>query len=88
MFPANKNKKRNNKPHPHNREQPPPDMFSFHRNIVATVNLGTRLDLKKIALQAKNAEYNPKVSGRRETNRVLGMRANKQFHAMLSVLRR
>ena len=31
------------------------------RNIVATASLGTRLDLKKIALQARNAEYNPKV---------------------------
>ena len=32
-----------------------------HRNIVATVNLGCRLDLKTIALHARNAEYNPKV---------------------------
>jgi TATA-box binding protein (TBP) (component of TFIID and TFIIIB) len=32
----------------------------FHRNIVSTVNLGCKLDLKKIALQARNAEYNPK----------------------------
>ncbi|CAG0887247.1 unnamed protein product [Cyprideis torosa] len=30
------------------------------QNIVATVNLGCRLDLKKIALGARNAEYNPK----------------------------
>lgn len=30
------------------------------RNIVSTVNLGCRLDLKKIALHARNAEYNPK----------------------------
>lgn len=30
------------------------------QNIVATVNLGCSLDLKKIALQARNAEYNPK----------------------------
>ena len=30
------------------------------QNIVATVNLGCKLDLKKIALTAKNAEYNPK----------------------------
>lgn len=27
---------------------------------MATVNMGCRLDLKKIALHAKNAEYNPK----------------------------
>ncbi len=30
------------------------------QNIVSTVNLGCRLDLKKIALHARNAEYNPK----------------------------
>ncbi|CAJ0835058.1 3809_t:CDS:2, partial [Entrophospora sp. SA101] len=29
-------------------------------NIVATVNLDCRLDLKTIALHARNAEYNPK----------------------------
>ena len=33
----------------------------LHRNIVATVNLDCRLDLKTIALHARNAEYNPKV---------------------------
>ena len=33
------------------------------QNMVATVNLGTRLDLKAIALHARNAEYNPKVNG-------------------------
>lgn len=27
---------------------------------MSTVNLGCKLDLKKIALQARNAEYNPK----------------------------
>uniref|UniRef100_A0A3B3UHC6 TATA-box binding protein like 2 n=1 Tax=Poecilia latipinna TaxID=48699 RepID=A0A3B3UHC6_9TELE len=31
------------------------------QNIVSTVNLGCPLDLKFIALQARNAEYNPKV---------------------------
>lgn len=31
------------------------------QNIVATVNLGVKLDLKGVALQARNAEYNPKV---------------------------
>lgn len=31
------------------------------QNIVATVNLDTKLDLKTIALSARNAEYNPKV---------------------------
>eukprot|EP00958_Prasinococcus_capsulatus_P007443 scaffold696_cov417-Prasinococcus_capsulatus_cf.AAC.1 len=30
------------------------------QNIVATVNLDCKLDLKKIALHARNAEYNPK----------------------------
>jgi len=30
------------------------------QNIVSTVNLGCKLDLKRIALQARNAEYNPK----------------------------
>ncbi|XP_039770013.1 TATA box-binding protein-like 2 isoform X1 [Ornithorhynchus anatinus] len=30
------------------------------RNIVSTVNLACKLDLKRIALQARNAEYNPK----------------------------
>ena len=31
------------------------------QNVVATVNLGTKLDLKEIALHARNAEYNPKA---------------------------
>ncbi|GJM84623.1 hypothetical protein PR202_ga00311 [Eleusine coracana subsp. coracana] len=30
------------------------------RNIVSTVNLNCRLELQKIALRARNAEYNPK----------------------------
>ena len=29
--------------------------------MVATVNLECKLDLKNIALHARNAEYNPKV---------------------------
>jgi hypothetical protein len=33
------------------------------QNVVATVDLGCKLDLKEIALQARNAEYNPKVWG-------------------------
>jgi len=37
----------------------PPEMPSL-QNIVSTVNLGVKLDLKKIATQARNAEYNPK----------------------------
>jgi transcription initiation factor TFIID TATA-box-binding protein len=31
------------------------------QNVVATVNLGCKLNLKDIALHARNAEYNPKV---------------------------
>lgn len=31
------------------------------QNVVATIDLGCKLDLKEIALQARNAEYNPKV---------------------------
>jgi hypothetical protein len=30
------------------------------QNIVSTVNLGVKLDLKTIALKARNAEYNPR----------------------------
>lgn len=29
------------------------------QNVVATVNLGTKLDLQKIALKTRNAEFNP-----------------------------
>ncbi|OMO75904.1 TATA-box binding protein [Corchorus capsularis] len=32
------------------------------QNIVSTVNLDCKLDLKQIALQARNAEYNPKFT--------------------------
>ncbi|XP_066981089.1 TATA-box-binding protein-like [Macrobrachium rosenbergii] len=35
-------------------------LYIFFSNIVSTVNLSCRLDLKKIALHARNAEYNPK----------------------------
>jgi transcription initiation factor TFIID TATA-box-binding protein len=31
------------------------------QNIVSTVNMDCKLDLKTIALHARNAEYNPKV---------------------------
>jgi transcription initiation factor TFIID TATA-box-binding protein len=34
------------------------------QNLVATVNLNCRLDLKTIALHARNAEYNPVRSAR------------------------
>lgn len=36
-------------------------LCTTNRNIVSTVNLDCKLDLKAIALQARNAEYNPKV---------------------------
>ncbi|KAJ9084393.1 TATA-binding protein (TBP) [Entomophthora muscae] len=38
----------------------PTGMLPTLQNIVATVNLDCRLDLKTIALHARNAEYNPK----------------------------
>ncbi|KAJ0773786.1 putative TATA-box binding protein [Helianthus annuus] len=38
-----------------------PVVICTYRNIVSTVNLDCKLDLKAIALQARNAEYNPKV---------------------------
>lgn len=38
-----------------------PCNLSQNRNIVSTVNLSCKLDLKQIALNARNAEYNPKV---------------------------
>lgn len=34
--------------------------LAFQQNVVATVNLECKLDLKNIALHARNAEYNPK----------------------------
>lgn len=37
-----------------------PGIIPQLQNIVCTVNLGCRLDLKKIAMHARNAEYNPK----------------------------
>ena len=39
------------------------DILPQLQNIVATVNLGVKLDLKGVALHARNAEYNPKVIG-------------------------
>lgn len=40
--------------------QSDPSIVPQLQNIVSTVNLGCKLDLKKIALHARNAEYNPK----------------------------
>jgi len=38
----------------------PSGIVPILQNIVSTVNLGCRLDLKQIAMKARNAEYNPK----------------------------
>ena len=43
------------------------------RNLVATVNLDCKLDLKTITLHARNAEYNPKARGEAGAHR-LGLR--------------
>lgn len=37
-----------------------PGLLPQLQNVVATVNLNCKLDLKNIALHARNAEYNPK----------------------------
>lgn len=44
---------------PHS-QQTTTDIVPQLQNIVSTVNMGVKLDLKKIALHARNAEYNPK----------------------------
>jgi transcription initiation factor TFIID TATA-box-binding protein len=44
------------------RQTHPSGIVPTLQNVVATVNLGCKLDLKEIALHARNAEYNPKVS--------------------------
>jgi len=38
----------------------PSGIVPLLQNIVSTVNMGCKLDLKTIALRARNAEYNPK----------------------------
>ena len=43
------------------RSKHPSGIVPTLQNIVATVDLGVKLDLKAIALGARNAEYNPKV---------------------------
>jgi len=42
------------------RSKHPSGIVPTLQNIVSTVNMGTKLDLKQIALHARNAEYNPK----------------------------
>jgi transcription initiation factor TFIID TATA-box-binding protein len=49
-------------PAPIDRTQHPSGIVPQLQNVVATVNFGVPLDLKTIALHARNAEYNPKVS--------------------------
>ncbi len=39
----------------------PSGIIPVLQNVVATVTLGVQLDLKQIALKARNAEFNPKV---------------------------
>ncbi|GAQ79888.1 TATA-box binding protein 1/2 [Klebsormidium nitens] len=41
-------------------EKHPSGIIPTLQNIVATANMGCQLDLKAIAMQARNAEYNPK----------------------------
>jgi hypothetical protein len=50
------------------------------QNIVSTVNLGCPLDLKKIALKARNAEYNPKVKKDRFHSQLV-VRFSRTFYA-------
>jgi len=50
------------------------------RNIVATCNLGIALDLKTIAMHARNAEYNPKV---RACGRVTAGSSASDTHSLL-----
>lgn len=41
-------------------QQHPSGLVPTLQNVVSTVNLGIKLDLKTIALHARNSEYNPK----------------------------
>lgn len=41
-------------------QQSPGGIVPILQNVVSTVNLSCRLDLKAIALKSRNAEYNPK----------------------------
>lgn len=44
------------------RTKHPSGIVPVLQNLVATVNMGCQLELKTIALSARNAEYNPKVN--------------------------
>ncbi|KAK2422224.1 TATA-box-binding protein [Trifolium repens] len=43
------------------KQQPSDGIVPKVKHIVSTVNLDTKLDLKAIALQARNTEYNPEL---------------------------
>ena len=43
------------------RTKHPSGIVPVLQNLVATVNMGCQLELKTIALSARNAEYNPKA---------------------------
>ncbi|XP_014617947.1 TATA-box-binding protein isoform X4 [Glycine max] len=49
------------------------------QNIVSTVNLDCKLELKSIALQARNAEYNPKVCTGAKSEQQSKLAARKDF---------
>ena len=53
---------------------------NHYRNIVATVNLDCKLDLKTIAFHARNVEYNPKVRRRFRRFRFRRRRARCAIH--------
>lgn len=41
--------------------QHPSGIVPVLQNVVATITLDVKLDLKQVAMHARNAEYNPKV---------------------------
>ncbi|RNA23947.1 TATA-box-binding [Brachionus plicatilis] len=45
---------------PSNLNEPTTTIVPTIQNIVSTISVGCKLDLKKIALKARNSEYNPK----------------------------
>ncbi|GJM96091.1 hypothetical protein PR202_ga12900 [Eleusine coracana subsp. coracana] len=51
------------------------------QNIVSTVNLDCKLDLKAIALQARNAEYNPKVCTGAKSDNNLSLQQERFLHS-------
>jgi hypothetical protein len=59
----------------------PSGIVPMLQNVVATVNLGCRLDLKEIALHARNAEYNPKVEAEGLPQKADGLMRTMSSHA-------